>query len=363
MLPQSKQEAIMSVVMQRKQTSQATAELWKNNFFNRHWRAIGIFLGRGKQVSIWISAAALMAINWLLGVSLSFLLRETYFTTTSLVLTNLMWVSYTYLAILLALGTYGKLLEFVRLRLIESMKKEQDIQELQAWAQQWVGGSFRPVLFCLVFSSLVSSLNVYSIYPTIPLSIGVTLIYFLNFFHLGAPIYGLISMIAFLLRLRLWNLSLYPDDPASSPILLQLSKQLRDYLLIFSLGIALFMVLTGLVNALNPITITEFFIVNWIPILTLFFLSHFVFSTVIIRVKYERMGELQSRIMKLSHLDKTDTKRTAQIMSLMDYHDRVKATKNSLINSQAILNLLGSLAFPSLATLINAWPYVKDVFH
>jgi hypothetical protein len=355
-------EAIMSLVIQRKQTSQAIAELWHNNFFNHHWRMIGTFLGRGKEASIRISAAALMAANWFLGVSLSVLLGETRFTTPSLILTNLMWVTYTYLVILLSLGIYSRMLEFLRLRLIELMKTEQHIQELQAWTEQWVGRRFQQVLFSVGFAALLASVNVYAIYRTTRLSIGVTQIYFINFFYLGATVYGLISLIAFLIRLRHWSLTLYPDDPASSPILLQLSEQLRDYLLIYSLAIALFMVLTGFVGALNTITVAEFLIFNWIPILTLFFLAHLTFSSMIMRVKQERMGVIQSRIMKLSNLDKTDAKTTAQIMSLMDYHDRVKAAKNSLINSQAILNLLGSLAFPSLALLIDAWPYVKDLF-
>lgn len=46
-------------------------------------------------------------------------------------------------------------------------------------------------------------------------------------------------------------------------------------------------------------------------------------------------------------------------MSRMNYHDRVKATHNSLVNSQAILSLLGSWALPAIATIIQA--YVKGL--
>jgi hypothetical protein len=352
----------MSLITQRKQTSQAIAELWHDNFFNRHWRAIGRLTGRGKEISIWISVAVLMVVDLLLGVSLSAVLGETHFTSTSIILTNLMWVTYTYLMILLALGVYSRMLDFLRLRLIESINMEKQLQELQAWAEQWLGRDFRQVLFCVAFGFLLATVNVYAIYQTTHLSVGVTLIYFINFFHLGGAVYGLISLIAFLLRLRHWNLSLYPDDPASSPILLQLSEQLRDYLLVYSSGIALFMLLVGFVGALNLITVSEFMIFNWIPILTLFLVSHFAFSSLITRVKQKRMGVIQSQIMKLSSLNKTDTKTITQIMSLMNYHDRVKSAKNSLLNLQSIINLLGSLALPSLAILIDAWPYVQELF-
>jgi hypothetical protein len=169
----------------------------------------------------------------------------------------------------------------------------------------------------------------------------------------------LISLIAFLLRLQNWSLTLFPDDPANSPILLQLSAQLRNYLLVYASFVALFMLLVLLIGALNIIIIIEFLIINWIPILTLFILGHLAFASLVTRVKHERMAELQSKIMKLSSQDKTSTK-TTQIMKLMDYHDRVKATRNSLINSQSILNLMGSLALPLLATLIQ--DYMKELF-
>jgi hypothetical protein len=352
----------MSLATQRKLTSQAIEVLWQNTFFGRYWRAIGTFLGRGKVAPVSVSAAVLMMINFFLGVSISVLLGETRFTTIPLILTNLMWVTYTYSGILLFFSIHSRLLEFLRLRLVASIKTEQYLQDLQAWAEQWLRPIILQFLFNLIFACVVASLDFYALYRTAHFSIGVIFIYFINFFHLGAGVYGLISLIDFLLRLRNWNLTLYPDDPGSSPILLQLSEQLRDYILQYSFSIAVFMLLARILGGLNIITIVEFLILSWIPILAVFFLGHYAFSSLITRVKHERMGELQARIMKLSNLDKTDTKATTQIMSLMDYHDRVKAAKNSLINSQTIINLMGSLALPSLATLIQAWPYVQSLF-
>ena len=352
----------MSLATQRKLTSQAIADLWQNTFFGQYWRAIGTFIGRGKAVSILVSAAVVMIVNLFIGVSISALLGETRFTSTPVILTNLMWVTYTYSAIILFFSLHSRLLEFLRLRLVASIETEQHLQDLQAWAKQWLGWKLPQFLFNVGFSSIVAPLAFYAVYHTTNFSIGVIFIYFINFFHLGANVYGLISLIGFLLRLRNWNLMLYLDDPGSSPILLQLSEQLRDYILLFSFAITVFMLLTRLVGALNIIIIVEFLIFNWIPILTLFFLGHYAFSSLITRVKHERMGILQSKIMNISKLGQMDTKTMAQIMSLMDYHDRVKAARNSLINSQAIVNLIGSLALPSLATLIQAWPYIQNLF-
>lgn len=343
----------MSLASQRKLTSQTIEDLWQNTFFGRYWRAIGTFIGRGKAVPIWVSAAVVMVLNLFLGVSISALLGETRFASIQMILTSLMWVAYTYFATILFLGVHSRFLGFLRLRLIESIESPQHIQGLQAWAEQWLGRRFQQFLFSFVFALIVAPLSFYAIYPATDFSIGTVLIYSINFFHLGVLVYGLISLIAFLLRLRNWNLRLYPDDPASTPILLQLSEQLRNYILIYSFATALFMLLMSFVGALNMITIVEFLIFNWIPILTIFILGHYAFSSLITNVKHERMGIIQSKIMNISKLGQIDTKTTAQIMSLMDYHDRVKTAKNSLINSQAIVNLIASLALPLLTTFIQ----------
>jgi hypothetical protein len=353
---------MMSLASQRKLTSQAIEDLWQNTFFGRYWRAIGTFLGRGKAASIWVSAAVVMIVNFLLGVSTSALLGETRFTSIQMILTSLMWVTFTYFTLISFLGIHSRLLKFLRLRFVESIKTEQDIQDLHIWATQWLSPIIPQFFFYFVFACVVAALGFYAIYRTTHFAMGVILIYFVDFFHLGTGIYGLISFISFLLRLRNWRLMLYPDDPASSPILLQLAEQLRDYILEYSLLVTVFMILTVIAGGLNIITFIVFMIFNWIPILILFFSGHYAFSSLITRVKYEKMGELQSKIMKLSDLGKADTETTTQIMRLMDYHDRVKAAKNSLINSQAIVNLIGSLALPSLAILIQAWPYVQNLF-
>jgi hypothetical protein len=270
-----------------------------------------------------------------------------------------MWGVYTYFVIITNKRLHSSVLEFVRQRLIDSIDAPQHVHDLQTWAEQWLGSIGRQFLFNMVFALILAFFGFYGIYHTTHFSIGVLLIYFVNYFHLGPVVYGLISLIAFLLRLQNWSLTLFPDDPANSPILLQLSAQLRNYLLVYASFVALFMLLVLLIGALNIIIIIEFLIINWIPILTLFILGHLAFASLVTRVKHERMAELQSKIMKLSSQDKTSTK-TTQIMKLMDYHDRVKATRNSLINSQSILNLMGSLALPLLATLIQ--DYMKELF-
>jgi len=62
----------------------------------------------------------------------------------------------------------------------------------------------------------------------------------------AVAVYGLLSVLAFTSMLDKIPLALYSDDPASSPILLQLSKQLRDYILVLAFASAGLLLLGGL---------------------------------------------------------------------------------------------------------------------
>lgn len=347
----------MSIQTERQRASQVFGELYQNSFFNRYWETIGRFLGRGKPTSIWVSAAIVMSGNLLLGVAVSTLLVETQFTTLNAILVNIMWVTYTYFMIPLFLNRNKRLLEFLQLQFLKSLPDEHQIQEFLVWANQWLGRKI-PQFFVSIGLGTIAFLAFYGIYPTAKFSLGQVLIYFINFFHAGIWLYGLLSLTAFMLKLNIWNLVLYSDDPASSPILLQFSKELRDYILFFAFASAILLLLVGLIGALNATITLTMLVIVWIPMLVLYVLGNQAFSHQIVRVKYERLEKLQSKIMRLSDAEKLDKDTIAHIKSLIDYHDRVKSSRNSLYSTESFVNLVGSLAMPLLGatlSIIDVW--------
>jgi len=344
----------MSIKIAREQASQVIAELEQNRFFRRYWRAIGTFLGRRRQFSIWVSAALVMLANLALGVTVSALLGESQFTTPVMILTNFMWVAYTYFMIPISLGINGRLIKFLRTRLLYSLEDEREVHELQIWAEKWLSRMFLQISFFVGFALFIAPASFYGLYRTTHFSVGTVLLYGINFFHLAAGVYGLISLIAFLWKLNRWNLALYPDDPAGSLIMVQLSRELRDYILIYSFSVAMFMALSSLVGGLNMVNIFLFVVASWIPVLTLFILGNYVISQQVTRAKQQRLGELQTRIMGLSKIDSMDKETTTHVTALMDYYERVKSTRNSLHNTESLINLIGSLALPLFAAILSA---------
>ena len=352
----------MIIQIEQQRASQAIAELYQNSFFNRYWRAIGRFISRGKPTTLWVSAAVVMGANLLLGVTVSALLREKQFTTSSAVLANAVWVTWTYFAIPLTFNIIGRLVEFLRLRITKSLQHEQQIHELLLWANQWIGRQIPQLLVSLGFGITIAPLAFYSIFPATKFSFGQTLIFFINFFHVGIMLYSALSFIAFVLKLKNWNLILYSDNPASSPILLQLSTEISNYILFIAFAVAVLLFTVGLVGGFN-IAIAVVSLSAWIPILALFILGNQAFSQQIIRVKHERLEQLQSEIMKLSsNVEKMDTDTIARVKSLMDYHDRVKSSRNSLYNPESFINLIGSLALPVISAILSTIDVWQRIF-
>lgn len=352
----------MSVETERERASQAIAEAYQSSFFNLYWRAIGLFLGKGRPSSIWVSAAAVMVGNLLLGVAVSALLGETQFTALNAILVNVMWVTWTYLGVSLTIIINGRMVEFLQQRVTRSLRSERDVRDLLQWANQWLGKQIPQLLVSLGLGISIALLAFRSIYPASRFALGPVLIYFVNFFHISIATYGLLSLIAFVLKLQDWSLLLYTDDPASSPILLELSNELRSYMLYVSGGTALLLLLAGSVHALTITTALIALVVVWIPILILFVLGNQAFSRQIIRVKYERLEKIQSEIMELSDVEKMDTITVTHVKHLMDYHDRVKASRESLYSYRSIINLIGSLALPTISAVLSTIDVWQRIF-
>lgn len=349
----------MSIQVEQQRASKIIAELHNKSFFQWYWRAIGRLLGRKeKPVSVWVSAGFVMCLNLLAGIAVSGLLGETYFMTFNAILVRIMWVSFAYFFIPILIKINEKMVEFLQSHFIKSLQREQDIQGFLAWANQWLGRRTPQVIVSIGFGMAVAYFGFRGIYPATTLSFGELLIYFINFFHLGVAFYTAFSLMAFIIRLRNWHLKLYTDNPASSLILFQLEKELRGYILLIAFFDATLLVLISLIGNVSTIIIITLLIFSWMPILTLFALGNQSLSQQIIRVKHERLGQIQSKLMKYSSIEKVDATTLNYIKGLAEYHDRVNSSKNSLYDFESFLNLIGTLALPAIPvilSLIDIW--------
>lgn len=86
------------------------------------------------------------------------------------------------------------------------------------------------------------------------------------------------------------------------------------------------------------------------------------FSTHIRAAKSNRLAGLQQQISSLELQAQTPDVKTAELIHrLLDIHDRVRRTPNSLVNVESLVNLFGSLALPLLGGLVKLYEILRQL--
>jgi ABC-type multidrug transport system fused ATPase/permease subunit len=173
------------------------------------------------------------------------------------------------------------------------------------------------------------------------------------FVYFYAFVYLILVAILLSARLRRYDLRLFAADPSSSELVSRLSSVLGSIVYFVAVLAAYNTLVSALIGLLLPLGIFVV-LVLWLPIIALFVLNQTSLSSIIRRVKWKTLKEAQEKIEKLRASKNFGSPKTMDAISkLMDYHDRVKATRNSALNSGAILSFINSLLLPLLAFLLG----------
>jgi len=162
-------------------------------------------------------------------------------------------------------------------------------------------------------------------------------------------------------RLRRYDLKLFAADPGSSELVSRLSRVLSF--------VVYFVATLGAIGTLNSATggfsISDVVILFgvWLPIIAFFILNQTSLSSIIRRVKWKSLNEIQMKVEKLQTSKNFGNQETMDaIKRLMDYHDRVKATRDSALDFRAYLSFINSLLLPLLAFLLGNLDLVLKLF-
>jgi hypothetical protein len=95
----------------------------------------------------------------------------------------------------------------------------------------------------------------------------------------------------------------------------------------------------------------------------MFILNQLSLASMIRRAKWRTLNEIQAKVEALQAASNFADKETMDAINrLMDFHDRVKRTRNSAIDLGATLNFINSLLLPLLAFLIGNFGFVVSLF-
>jgi hypothetical protein len=183
----------------------------------------------------------------------------------------------------------------------------------------------------------------------------------LNLFNWNI-IYQLIMVLLLSTRLHRYDPKLFPSDPASSEIISQLSS-LLGFVVYFVAVFAFLFTLTFALAGLFPNFGGSVVLFYWVPLVALFFVNQASLSSIIRRAKWKTLNAIQLKVEKLQESKDFGNQETMDATKrLMDYHDRVKATRNSALDLGAILGFVNSLLLPLLAFFLSNIDLVLKFF-
>jgi hypothetical protein len=138
---------------------------------------------------------------------------------------------------------------------------------------------------------------------------------------------------------------------------------LSNFVYIAAVLAAIVTLVAALLGWLTLATIIFLALVGWGPLTALFVTNQVALAKIITRAKWKKLNEIQAQIEKLEAEENIAEKETMETINrLMDYHDRIKATRNSALDLRAGLNFLNSLLLPLLAFLLGNLKEVLKLF-
>ena len=173
--------------------------------------------------------------------------------------------------------------------------------------------------------------------------------------QLGMGVYCLLSFFALPSRLSRYQFKLYAADPSSSEVIGHLSGLLMRFVYMWGMLIASITLVSALLGSLAGLLSANVILVllNWGLLAVLFVIIQLALAKIIARAKWKTLNEIQSQIERLRTQEEIPSEKTlAHLGKLMDYHDRVKATRNSALDLRSSLSFINSLLLPLLAFLL-----------
>ncbi len=178
---------------------------------------------------------------------------------------------------------------------------------------------------------------------------GIVILYLIT----GAFFYQFAMVMLLPTILHRYDLKLFAADPATSELLSRLSGELGFfvYFIAFYSALATLGIVALEVSQAAGIVVVLFL---WLPIIATFALNQTSLSSLVRRGKWKTLNEIQAKVEKLQAVENFEDKETMEAINrLMDYHDRVKATRNSAIDLGTTLHFINSLLLPLLAFLLG----------
>jgi hypothetical protein len=173
-------------------------------------------------------------------------------------------------------------------------------------------------------------------------------------FQAGMGWYFIFPLLTWISQAGHYQLKLYEADPSNSEVIDRLSDVTSGLVFIGAILGAIFTLGLIYFRLLNVIISIPFLVLGtWGPLGVIFIASQYALARIISRSKWKTLNEIQAQVEELKTKSSLVDKETMEAMTrLMDYHDRVRATRNSALDLRSGLSFLNSLLLPLIAFIL-----------
>jgi len=305
-----------------------------------------------EPLSPWHNAAVLALVTWLIAFLASVILGEFDAVRRDYILLEISVGAIVFVVTVASGMLVGMVFTTLRENLVDAIESVADLTDLERWLSA-VCDVKKQLFFGLAFSMFW---NLYSIIffairgvPFFGLTISGIVVTFLT----GVSAYVALLFFSLSVRLGRYQLKLYAADPTSSEVLGRLSDLLANLVYVAAIFTAIAALVAVLFRQVAP-SLIFLFLGGWGIITAWFIANQYTLIQITTRAKRKKLSEIQARIEKLeAEKNIADQKTIEAINRLMDYHDRIKATRNSMLDFRAVLSFLNSLLLPLIAFLLG----------
>lgn len=263
---------------------------------------------------------------------------------------------YAYLASIVShINVSYNLLPGIRDGLVDFIQTTEDLEKLYNWLDRFF--SFRGWLISMIFVGVIFGLvmSTYISWVTGGLiGAGMVVIDFSVGFLFAIPFWVIFKVLTLPNALSGCRLRLYESNPANSEVIQRLLDVLNEYFYM----VAIYVAIATVIASIHPYTgimiwVSLFF--GWGPSITQFLINQRAIRKIIANEKWRNLNYLQEQIRQLqsSNLVDAPEEKIVRINQLMDLHDRVSTTPNTLLSLNTWANLLQQLILPLLALLLG----------
>lgn len=316
-----------------------------------------------KPISFWYSGVVMALATLLVGTLMSIASGE-FYSIRGKVIWRAIWA--TGLGFLMVIGTktgIRLLLTTLYESTIDSIESVTDLDDLQSKLASI--SDLKKQLFFSLAMGLVAFL-----WPVVWDRIGVdfpgwglTLVLVIVWFQSGVANYHIFPLLTLPVRLSRYHFKLYAADPSSSEVIDCLSDMLNSIVFIVAAIEGAFTLGMVFLKLLDSHLYIFWVLGAWGILIVMFVNNQYALARIISKAKQKKLNEIQAKIEKLEAENNIADKETMEAINrLMDYHDRIKAARNSALDLRAGLDLLNALLLPVIGLLLGNIKAMTELF-